>query len=63
MKFESAEAKRNYMLEESVEKLVCRLAVPTILSMLVTSFYNMADTFLSENLIPSLRPPWEWYFP
>lgn len=45
MKFESAEAKRNYMLEESVEKLVCRLAVPTILSMLVTSFYNMVDTF------------------
>lgn len=45
MKFESAEQKRNYMLEEPVEKLVCRLAVPTILSMLVTSFYNMADTF------------------
>ena len=45
MKFESAEAKRNYMLEEPVEKLVCRLAVPTILSMLITSFYNMADTF------------------
>ncbi len=45
MKFESAEAKRNYMLEEPVKKLVCRLAVPTILSMLVTSFYNMADTF------------------
>ena len=45
MKFESAEQKRNYMLEEPVKKLVCRLAVPTILSMLVTSFYNMADTF------------------
>ncbi len=45
MKFESAEQKRNYMLEEPVEKLVCKLAVPTILSMLVTSFYNMADTF------------------
>lgn len=45
MKFESAEAKRHYMLEEPVERLVCRLAAPTILSMLVTSFYNMADTF------------------
>lgn len=45
MKFESAEQKRHYMLEEPVEKLVCRLAMPTILSMLVTSFYNMADTF------------------
>ena len=28
-----------------VEKLICRLAVPCIISMLVTSFYNMADTF------------------
>ena len=45
MKFESAEEKREYMLEEPVKKLVCRLAIPTIMSMLVTSFYNMADTF------------------
>ena len=50
MKFESAEQKRNYMLEEPVEKLVCRLAVPTILSMLITSFYNMADTFFVGKL-------------
>lgn len=50
MKFESAEQKRNYMLEEPVEKLVCRLAMPTILSMLVTSFYNMADTFFVGKL-------------
>lgn len=45
MKFENAEEKRVYMTEEPVKRLVCRLAVPTILSMLVTSFYNMADTF------------------
>lgn len=45
MKFHDAEEKRNYMLETPVKRLVCRLAVPTILSMLVTSFYNMADTF------------------
>lgn len=50
MKFESAEQKRNYMLEESVERLVCRLAAPTILSMMVTSFYNMADTFFVGKL-------------
>ena len=50
MKFESAEQKRHYMLEEPVEKLVCRLAMPTILSMLVTSFYNMADTFFVGKL-------------
>ena len=28
-----------------MEKLICKLAVPCIISMLVTSFYNMADTF------------------
>ncbi len=33
------------MTTEPVERLVSRLAVPTIISMLVTAFYNMADTF------------------
>lgn len=33
------------MTEKPVSSLICRLAVPTIISMLVTSFYNMADTF------------------
>lgn len=50
MKFQSVEQKRIYMTEQPVEKLVCRLAVPTIMSMLVTSFYNMADTFFVGKL-------------
>ncbi len=33
------------MTTEPVEKLICKLAIPTILSMLVTTFYNMADTY------------------
>ena len=33
------------MIATPIPKLVTRLAVPTIISMLVTSFYNMADTF------------------
>ena len=37
--------KYRIMTETPVKPLVCRLAVPTIISMLVTSFYNMADTF------------------
>ena len=45
MQFANAEEKRTYMLETPVRKLVCTLAGPTILSMLITSFYNMADTF------------------
>lgn len=44
------EEKVNYMTTEPVQKLVCKLAVPTIISMLVTSFYNMADTFFVGKL-------------
>ena len=33
------------MTTEPVEKLVCKLALPTIISMLVSTFYNMADTY------------------
>ena len=40
-----SDAKFIRMTTEPVEKLVCKLAVPTIISMLVTTFYNLADTF------------------
>ncbi len=39
------EAKYRQMTEPPVGKLICRLAVPCIISMLVTAFYNMADTY------------------
>lgn len=38
------------MTTTPVPKLVCSLAVPTIISMLVSSFYNMADTFFVGKL-------------
>lgn len=38
------------MLTQPVEKLVCTLAVPCICSMLVTAFYNMADTYFVGKL-------------
>lgn len=41
----SQKEKVEYMLKEPVKRLVCQLAVPTIISMLISSFYNMADTF------------------
>ena len=37
--------KYRQMTEPPVGKLICKLAVPCIISMLVTSFYNMADTY------------------
>ena len=42
---EKQEQKFHQMTETPVSRLICRLAVPCIISMLVTSFYNMADTF------------------
>ena len=39
------ELKFRQMTEPPVQKLICRLAIPCIISMLVTAFYNMADTF------------------
>lgn len=33
------------MTAESIPRLICSLAVPTIISMLVTALYNIADTF------------------
>lgn len=38
------------MLDTPVSKLVGRLAVPTIISMLVSALYNMADTFFVSQL-------------
>ena len=38
------------MTTQPVEKLIRRLAIPTIISMLVTSFYNLVDTFFVRQL-------------
>ena len=39
------EMKFRQMTEPPVKGLICRLAIPCIISMLVTAFYNMADTY------------------
>lgn len=43
--FANPEEKRKYLTEEKIPTLVLNMAVPSIISMLITSFYNMADTF------------------
>ena len=44
------EEKYIYMTTTPTPRLIGELAVPTIISMLVTSFYNMADTFFVGRL-------------
>lgn len=46
----SPEQRRVQMLETPVDKLILKLAVPTVISMLVTSIYNMADTYFVSQL-------------
>lgn len=41
---------RKKMLETPVDRLILSLAAPTIVSMLVTSIYNMADTYFVSQL-------------
>ena len=41
----NAEQKLKYMTETPLTRLILSLSVPTIISMLITSFYNMADTY------------------
>lgn len=49
----TSEEKYKMMIETPVNKLIPRLAVPTIISMLITSIYNMADTFFVSQLSTS----------
>ena len=44
------EEKFKQMVQTPVNQLIPRLAVPTIISMLVTSIYNMADTFFVSQI-------------
>ena len=46
----ASDAKFIRMTTEPVERLVCKLAAPIIISMLVTTFYNLADTFFVRQL-------------
>ena len=46
----SQDEKVMYMTTAPIPGLISRMAVPTIISMLVTSFYNMADTLFVGKL-------------
>lgn len=47
---QNADAQYKKMVNTPVWKLITTLAIPTIISMLVTSLYNMADTFFVSQL-------------
>lgn len=49
-KFNNPEEKFQWLTTAPLPGLIGRLAVPTIISMLITSIYNMADTYFVGNL-------------
>ena len=49
-KFNSPEEKFQWLTTAPLPGLIGKLAVPTIISMLITSIYNMADTYFVGNL-------------
>lgn len=53
MKAMTYEEKYQLMIKTPISRLIPRLAVPTIISMLITSIYNMADTFFVSQLSTS----------
>lgn len=44
------EQRHHMMISEPINKLIIRLAIPTIIAMLVSSIYNMADTYFVSQL-------------
>ena len=46
------------MTETPIPQLILSLAAPTILSMLITSIYNLADTFFGARSPPVRPVPW-----
>ncbi|MCM1467627.1 MAG: MATE family efflux transporter, partial [Alistipes sp.] len=46
----SQDEKVGYLTTEPIPKLICEMSIPTIISMLVSSFYNMVDTMFVGRL-------------
>ena len=44
------EQKHHMMIKEPIDKLIMKMAIPTVIAMLVTSIYNMADTYFVSQL-------------
>ena len=61
-RFASPEEKRTFMLTTPIPRLIPNMALPSIAGMLVTSAYNLADTFFvgqigAPNQLAALKIP------
>ena len=42
---ENVDSRRDFLTKTPIPELIIKLSIPTIISMLVTALYNMADTY------------------
>lgn len=47
---DSAVKQFNKMTKTPINKLISRLAIPTVISMLITMLYNIADTYFVSKI-------------
>lgn len=50
MKSRTPQQRNQMLLHEPINRVIPRMAVPTIISMLITNIYNMADTFFVSQI-------------
>ena len=50
MKKQDAELRQQEMLEKPVERLIVRMGLPTMASMLLSSLYNLVDTYFVSQI-------------
>ena len=50
MKSMTAQERNSMLLNDPVSSVIPKLAIPTIISMLITNIYNMADTFFVSQI-------------
>ena len=49
------EKRKSMMMTEPISKIIPKMAVPTIVSFLITSIYNLADTYFVSSLGTNAR--------
>ena len=63
MNKQAQEEKHELMTTAPVEKLVLRMALPALISMLISSIYNMVDTLYVGRISTQAAGAVGWCFP
>lgn len=59
----SSEQQRERMLHTPIFRLIAAMAVPTLITQMISVFYNTADTFFVSKISTSASAAVAWCFP